>query len=305
MIYCVVGTKGQIVISNTINRNARRFPAEVLKALIQGTETFLETLRASGFEIYSGGGETADVGDLVQTVTIDSCAVAQLSRKEVICAKNITPQLAIVGLASFGKSDYETFENSGIGSNGLTSARHDLLSAYYKEKYPETCDFQTPDELLYSGSYRLNDPLPSTQQTIGEALLSPTRTYAPLIQSLLKEHPKRIKAFIHCSGGGQTKCLKFSQNIHFIKENFFPILPIFKLIQDESQTSWKEMYTVYNMGHRMEVYCEPQAVDAIIAQAQAFGIPAQQVGETSVSQDPQGRNSLTLKHQENTFTYLI
>ena len=225
-----VGAIDGILISSTVNRNARAIPGEALGQLISGTEDFLATLREYGVGVHSGGGETADVGDLTGTVTVDSCAVVVMDRADVIDNANIKPGLAIVGLASSGQAKYETFANSGIGSNGLTSARHDLLSTYYLEKYPETVDLTTDQQYLYCGPYKMDDLLPDSDMTVGEALLSPTRTYAPVIKKLLTETRESIHGMVHCSGGGQTKCIRFGTGVHHIKDNFLPIPPIFKAI---------------------------------------------------------------------------
>lgn len=298
-----IGAVDRILLSSTLNRNAKRIPAEVLKELIEGTEDVLADLRKFGVKIYSGGGETADVGDLTGTVTVDSCAVARMKRDDVITGQNIKPGLKIVGLASFGQCAYEDKENSGIGSNGLTSARHDMLSTYYRDKYPETFDSAIPKELVYCGPYKLDDPLPKSSLTVGEALLSPTRTYAPVIAKLQKDFPKLIKGLIHCSGGGQTKCQKFGKKVHFVKDNLFPTPPIFDAIRKASKTSWKEMFEVYNMGHRMEVYCTARDVKKVIATAESFGIEAREVGYTEKSTAPEDKNHTTITHGKKVYTY--
>lgn len=298
-----IGAVDRILLSSTLNRNAKRIPAEVLQALIEGTEDVLAQLRSFGVKIYSGGGETADVGDLTGTITVDSCAVARMKRDQVIGGDQIKPGLRIVGLASFGQCNYEEKENSGIGSNGLTSARHDLLSNYYRKKYPETFDSAIPKDLVYCGPYKMSDPLPSSTLTVGEALLSPTRTYAPVIAKLQKEQPSLIKGLIHCSGGGQTKCQKFGKNVHFVKDNLFPTPPIFDAIRKASKTTWKEMFEVYNMGHRMEVYCTARDVKKVIACAESFGIAAQEIGRTEKSTLSSGKNHTSITHLEKTYTY--
>jgi phosphoribosylformylglycinamidine cyclo-ligase len=295
-----VGVNGRILISNTVNRNALNCPGEVVGALIQGSENFLAQLREFGVNIYSGGGETADVGDLTGTIVVDSVAVTVMKKKDVITGDLIAPGLAIVGLSSTGQAIYEDRENSGIGSNGLTSARHDMLSHYYADNYPESFDANVDPSLMYCGPYKLEDPLPGSSLTVGEALLSPTRTYAPVIYKLLAEHSGLIRGLIHCSGGAQTKCMKFSDNIHFIKDNLFPTPPIFKAIQSASKTEWKEMYKVFNMGHRMEVYCDPDQAQKVIDVAAGFGIEAQVVGRTEDSDDG---NRLSLTHASEVFTY--
>ena len=300
-----IGITDNILISSTINRNARNIPGPVLAELISGTESFLQSLRENDIVIHSGGGETADVGDLTPTVTVDSCAVAVMDRDQVIDNANITPGLSIVGLASYGQASYENFYNSGIGSNGLTSARHDLLSKYYFEKYPETTDRQTDSKYLYCGPYKMDDPLPESDLSVGEALLSPTRTYAPVIKKLLSEYRPSIKGMVHCSGGGQTKCLRFGTNVHFVKDTLLPIPPIFKAIQKASQTSDEEMYRVYNMGHRLEIYCVPEIADRIIQTSESFGIEAAVIGRTEPKLSDGNSNTLTIHNQDKTLKYKI
>ena len=295
-----VGVNGRILLANTVNRNALNCPGEVIGALIEGSENFLKRLRGLGVKIYSGGGETADVGDLTGTLVVDSTAVAVMRKQDVITAATIKPGMVIVGLASTGQASYEDKENSGIGSNGLTSARHEMLSSYYADNYPESFDSNVAPDLRYCGPYRLNDPLPGSTMTVGAALLSPTRTYAPVIYQLLEEHPGLIKGLIHCSGGAQTKCLKFGDNIHFIKDKLFPTPPIFKTIQKVSGTGWKEMYKVFNMGHRMEVYCTPKDAKAVIQVAKGFNIDARIIGRTEASKKG---NKLSLTHKGQMFTY--
>jgi phosphoribosylformylglycinamidine cyclo-ligase len=295
-----IGVNGRILLSNTVNRNALNCPGEVVGALIEGSENFLAKLREFGVKIYSGGGETADVGDLTKTLVVDSCAVAVMKKKDIISGDLIQPGLSIVGLSSTGQSSYEDKPNSGIGSNGLTSARHDMLSNYYAEKYPESFDSDVSSELVYCGPYKLDDPLPNSDFSVGEAILSPTRTYAPVIYKILDEHPDLIKGLIHCSGGAQTKCLKFADNVHFIKDNLFPTPPVFKAIQTASNTSWKEMYKVFNMGHRMEVYCLPDQAKKVISIANEFNIEAQIIGKTEANT---GGNKLSLSHKGKVFEY--
>ena len=278
-----VGVNGRVIFSNTINRNALNCPGEVIDALINGSESFLATMRDLGVEIYSGGGETADVGDLTGTVVVDSCAVTTMRKKDLI-ANAITPNLAIIGLGSAGQSSYEKTENSGIGSNGLTSARHDLLCHAYGEKYPETFDSNLQGKLVYCGPYALNDSLPESNLKVGEAILSPTRSYAPIIKVLQTEIGQKIKGLVHCSGGGQTKCLNFGSGIHFKKQNLMPVPPIFREIQSCSGTSWHEMYKVFNMGHRMEVYVPQKYVDLVVSIADEFQVTAQQIGVTEDAQ---------------------
>jgi phosphoribosylformylglycinamidine cyclo-ligase len=275
-----IGATGRILLSSTVNRNARNIPGEVLGELIAGHEEFVETLRDHGIDISLGGGETADVGDLTGTVVVDSCAVAVMERAKVIDGRGIKPGLAIVGLASAGLARYETTPNSGIGSNGLTSARHDLLSPHYRETYPETFDENTDPSLVYCGPYRLGDPLPGSPMTVGEAILSPTRTYAPVIHRLLSALPDKVRGIIHCSGGAQTKCLRFGRGVHFVKDALFDAPPIFAAIRKASGTSFKEMYQVFNMGHRMEIYCPKRAAKEVIAVAGELGGDARIVGRT-------------------------
>lgn len=297
-----VGVNGRILVSNTVNRNALNCPGEVVAALIEGSENFLGRLREVGVSIYSGGGETADVGDLTGTVVVDSCAVAVMKKKDVVTGDLIGPGLTIVGLSSSGRAGYENAENSGIGSNGLTSARHDMLSRYYGETYPESYDANVSRELVYCGPYRLEDPLPGSVMTVGQAILSPTRTYAPVIYELLDGYPGLIRGLIHCSGGGQAKCLKFGRNIHFIKDNLFSLPAVFRAIQKASQTDWKEMYKVFNMGHRMEVYCEADQADTVIAVAKSFDIDARIIGRTEKST---AGNRLSLTHGAEVFEYRL
>lgn len=295
-----IGVNGRILLSNTVNRNALNCPGEVVGALIEGSEKFLGKLRDFGVKIYSGGGETADVGDLTGTIVVDSCAVAVMKKKDIITGDLIQPGLSIVGLSSTGQSSYEDKVNSGIGSNGLTSARHDMLSKYYGENYPESFDANVSSDLVYCGPYKLEDPLPESDFTVGEAILSPTRTYAPVIYKILEEHPGLIQGLIHCSGGAQTKCLKFADNVHFIKDNLFPMPPVFKAIQNASNTPWKEMYKVFNMGHRMEIYCLPDQVQTVIDIANGFNIDAQIIGRTEASLEG---NTLSLTHAGEVFNY--
>lgn len=300
-----VGAFDGILLSSTINRNARALPGEALAQLISGTEDFLATLRNHGVGVYSGGGETADVGDLTDTVTVDSCAIVVMDRKDVIDNARIKPGLVIVGLASDGTASYETQYNSGIGSNGLTSARHDLLSKDYLKKYPETCDLKTDEAYLYCGPYQLTDPLPGADMAVGEALMSPTRTYAPIIKKLLTEHREYIHGMVHCSGGGQTKCIRFGDGVHYIKDSLMTTPPIFRAIQEASGTSDKEMFRVYNMGHRMEIYCPPEAADTIIATSNAFGVAAQVIGRTEASLDKKGKNHVSIVHNGKTLEYTL
>ncbi|MFH0896162.1 MAG: AIR synthase-related protein [Bacteroidota bacterium] len=291
-----VGATGPMLLSSTIGRNKKNIPGEVISAIIWGTQEFLERLRSWGIEIYLTGGETADVGDLVRTVIVDSSVVCRMKRKDVITCDAIAPGDVIVGLASFGKASYEENYNSGMGSNGLTSARHDLLDSCYAEKYPESYDNAIPRELVYSGKVGLLDPVDGTGLNAGQLLLSPTRTYAPVVMEVLKEMRKEIHGIIHCSGGGQTKVMNFIQNIHVVKDNLFTIPPLFQMIHEQSGTSWQEMYKVFNMGHRMEFYVPEKAADSIIKIATSFNIDAQVIGHCMASDEkhltvvtPEGR----------------
>lgn len=291
-----VGATNRILLSSTINRNARNIPGEVLGHLIQGTEDFLATLRDYGFDIRSGGGETADVGDLTKTLTVDSTATAVLRRDAVVDAARIRPGLAIVGIASGGFCAYEEGENSGIGSNGLTSARHELLAKHYADKYPETYDAATPRDLVYCGPFRMTDKLEGSTLTVGRALLSPTRTYAPFVLRLLKElGVGRVPGLIHCSGGAQTKCKRFGTRVHFIKDNLFPAPPIFAAIAKASGTDAHEMHKVYNMGHRLEVYVDPADVASVLAIAAGLKLEARVIGRTEATQLASGENHVTVK----------
>ena len=297
-----IGATENILISSTINRNARSIPGAVLAELISGTEAFLEDLRKQGITIRSGGGETADVGDLTPTVTVDSCAVAVMDRKDVIDNGNITGGLSIIGLESSGQATYENFFNSGIGSNGLTSARHDLLYKQYLEKYPETADLTTDPSYLYCGPFSMSDTLPGSDLSVGDALMSPTRSYAPVVAKLLSTHRDQILGMVHCSGGGQTKCLRFGHNVHFIKDALMPVPPIFEAIQQASQTSDAEMFRVYNMGHRLEIYCQPEAAEAIIECSQSFGIKAAVIGRTETNES---ENTLSISYKGQILDYSL
>ena len=297
-----IGVTDNILISSTINRNARNIPGPVLAELISGTEHFLQSLRDQNITIISGGGETADVGDLTPTVTVDSCAVAIIDRDRIVNNANIVGGLSIVGLASDGRAHYENFFNSGIGSNGLTSARHDLLKKTYYKQYPETCDAQTDSQYLYCGPYAMDDPLPESELSVGEALLSPTRTYSPVIKQMLSQHREGIRGMVHCSGGGQSKCLRFGQKIHYIKDQLLPIPPIFKAIQKASRTSDEEMYRVYNMGHRLELFCLPEIAESLIAISESFGIKAGIIGRT---EDSNSNNQLSIHHQGRILNYSL
>ena len=281
-----VGVTGNVLLSSTIGRNKHLIPGEVVSAVINGTEEFLQKMRDQGFEIRSTGGETADVGDLVRTIIVDSTVTARLRRSDVIDNAHIGPGCAIVGLASFGQASYEDEYNGGMGSNGLTSARHDVFARILAEKYPETYDPETPSDLVYSGKYRLTDTVPGCPLTVGKLVLSPTRTYAPVVRAILDEHRGDIRGMVHCSGGGQTKILHFVDRLHIIKDNLFDTPLLFRLIQQESQTPWREMYSVFNMGHRMEIYADPAAADDIVRISKGFGIDARVIGRVEEADPP-------------------
>ena len=275
-----VGATDNIVISSTIGRNKNKIPGEVISYIISGTDKILKYYRELGINIHSGGGETADVGDLVRTIIVDSCMTVRIKKSQIIDNSNIKAGNVIIGLSSSGKSSYEEEYNSGIGSNGLTSARHDVLSKYIKTKYPESFDNELPNNLAYCGSKKLTDKLNGFDMDIGKMLLSPTRSYAPLLKLIFdKIGREKINGIIHCTGGGQTKILHFINNLHVIKNNLFEIPPIFKLIMDESDTDPKEMYKVFNMGHRMEIYLDPENASNVIDISKSVGIDAKIIGE--------------------------
>jgi phosphoribosylformylglycinamidine cyclo-ligase len=273
-----VGATDQMLLSSTIGRNKNVIPGEVIAEIINGTEEVLQMLRDHGVGIYSTGGETADVGDLVRTIIVDSTVIGRMKRSDVVSNANIQAGDVIVGLASDGQATYENKYNGGMGSNGLTSARHDVLAKYLATKYPESFDPSVPDSLVYSGSKQLTDVVEGTDLDVGQLILSPTRTYAPVIMAILKSMRSQIHGMVHCSGGAQTKILHFVNNVHVVKDHLFPVPPLFDLIQKESGTDFKEMYQVFNMGHRMELYVSPERVEEIIQIAESFGIPAQIVG---------------------------
>lgn len=294
-----VGATDKIILSSTIGRNKNLIPGEVLSALINGTEEILEELRSHGIGIYSTGGETADVGDLVRTIIVDSTVTCRMKKEDVISNHNIKGGEVIVGLSSSGQASYETEYNGGMGSNGLTSARHDVFSAYLKEKFPESYDSAVPDELVYLGSKELTDSVDEVSVDAGKLVLSPTRTYAPIIKKILEKHRADIHGMVHCSGGAQTKVLHFVENVHVIKDNLFDIPPLFKLIHEESGTDWKEMYKVFNMGHRMELYVPEEVASSIISISQSFGVDAQIVGRVEKSE----KTELTIQSPYGEFKY--
>ncbi len=294
-----VGITDNILLSSTIGRNKNLIPAEVISALINGTEEFLEQMRQLGIGIYSTGGETADVGDVVRTIIVDSTVTARAKRSEIISNHNIKPGNVIVGLASFGQATYETSYNAGMGSNGLTSARHDVFNKELAKKYPESYDNSLNDEVVYCGTKQLTSPTEIEGMDAGKMVLSPTRTYAPIIKKILETHRAKIDGMVHCSGGAQTKVLHFVDSVHIIKDNLFPIPPLFKMIHQESQTSWQEMYKVFNMGHRMEIYTDPQTAQDIIAISKTFNVDAQIIGR--VEENP--KTKLTIKSEFGEFVY--
>jgi phosphoribosylformylglycinamidine cyclo-ligase len=294
-----VGITDNILLSSTIGRNKQLIPGEVISEIIGGTEEFLKQMRELGVGIYSTGGETADVGDLVRTIIVDSTVTARAKREDIISNHNIKPGNVIVGLASFGKATYEDEYNGGMGSNGLTSARHDVFSKTVGEKYPETYDNSLPKEVVYCGGLNLTDPSTKEEITAGKLVLSPTRTYAPIIAKILKQYRKKIDGMIHCSGGAQTKVLHFlNDGCKVIKDNLFPIPPLFEMIQQQSKTEWKEMYKVFNMGHRMEIYTDEQTAKEIIKISQEFGVEAQIVGRVE-----EGEKSVEIHSPYGVFTY--
>jgi phosphoribosylformylglycinamidine cyclo-ligase len=294
-----VGAVENILLSSTIGRNKNLIPKEVLSALINGTEELLVDLNKHGVKIHSTGGETADVGDLVRTIIVDSTVTARMKKSDVIDNANITAGNVIVGLSSFGQASYETEYNGGMGSNGLTSARHDVFDNYLAEKYPESFDAAVPSDLVYSGTRKLTDKVEGTTLDAGKLVLSPTRTYAPIIKKILDKHHKKINGMVHCSGGAQTKVLHFVKGVHVIKDNLFEVPPLFDLIQKESNTTWEEMYKVFNMGHRMELYVPEEIADSIVKISKSFNVDAQIIGRVESSDQKQ----LTITSDKGTFVY--
>ncbi|MBQ7213203.1 MAG: phosphoribosylformylglycinamidine cyclo-ligase [Bacteroidales bacterium] len=294
-----VGAINNILVSSTIGRNKHLIPGEVIAAIINGTEEIIEQLRDNGMQIYSSGGETADVGDLVRTIIVDSTVSCRMRRADVITTDRIAPGDVIVGLSSCGQATYEDSYNSGMGSNGLTSARHDVFSKYLAIKYPESFDPATPDELVYSGRYRLTDAIGDLGLDAGRLVLSPTRTYVPVVAAILKTLRGQIHGMIHCTGGGQTKILHFIDNLHVIKDDLFPIPPLFKIIQEQSGTAWSEMYKVFNMGHRFEIYLPEKYAAEVISIAAGFNIDARIVGHCK---DSESRH-LTIRGETGEYIY--
>ena len=294
-----VGAVDNILVSSTIGRNKMLIPGEVISAIINGTDELLAKMREMGVGIYATGGETADVGDLVRTIIVDSTVTCRMKRSEVIDNANIIPGDVIVGLASFGQASYEESYNGGMGSNGLTSARHDVFAKYLAGKYPESYDRAVPEELVYSGGYQLTDSVEGSPVDAGILVLSPTRTYAPVIKNILDEMRPNIHGMVHCTGGAQTKVLHFvNDNCHVVKNNMFPVPPLFRIIAQESGTDWAEMYKVFNMGHRMEIYVSPENAQQIIDISKSFNIDAQIIGHIE-----EGSRSLTIKSEFGEFNY--
>jgi phosphoribosylformylglycinamidine cyclo-ligase len=295
-----VGVTDNFLLSSTIGRNKKRIPGEVIGEIINGTEAFIESLKPYGINIVSGGGETADVGDLVKTVIVDSTVTARAKKSDIISNHHIQSGDVIIGLASDGQATYETFYNAGMGSNGLTSARHDVFSGEYKEKYPESYDDLLSKDLAYTGQLKLTDKIEGLPINAGQMVLSPTRTYAPIIKAILEQHRSEIHGLVHCSGGGQTKILHFVKTpLHIIKDNLFELPILFKTIQAQSGTDWREMYQVFNMGHRMEIYVKPELAESIIKISESFGVPAKVVGRVEASEKTQ----LSIRSAFGEFTY--
>ena len=294
-----VGATDNILVSSTIGRNKHLIPGEVIAAIINGTEELLAELREMGVSVYSTGGETADVGDLVRTIIVDSTVTCRMKRSDVINNANIKGGDVIVGLASYGQASYEKEYNGGMGSNGLTSARHDVFNKSVAEKYPETYDVAVPQELVYSGSVGLTDEVEGAPINAGKLVLSPTRTYAPVIKALLDEMRDKVHGMVHCSGGAQTKVMHFVENKHVLTDNLFPVPPLFDLISRESGTDWAEMYKVFNMGHRMEIYLAPEDAQRVIEISESWGIPARIIGRV----EDADKNHLTIISEKGTFEY--
>lgn len=294
-----VGSVSNILLSSTIGRNKRLIPGEVISAIINGTEEFLQSMRDLGVDIWSTGGETADVGDLVRTIIVDSTVTARMKRSEIIDNSNIKEGCCIVGLSSSGQASYETQYNGGMGSNGLTSARHDVFANYLAEKYPESYDSGVPSDLVYTGGYKLTDRIEGCTLDMGKLVLSPTRTYAPIIKEVLKNYRGNLHGMVHCSGGGQTKILHFIDSMHIIKDDMFEIPLLFKTIQEQSGTPWSEMFSVFNMGHRMELYVDPSVANDIINISQEFGVDARIIGRVEASETP----LVTICHDSQEYIY--
>ncbi|MCS7077299.1 MAG: AIR synthase-related protein [Bacteroidia bacterium] len=295
-----VGITDNIMLSSTIGRNKNRIPQEVIQTIIQGTQELVEKFAEWGIHIYFAGGETADIGDLVRTIVVDATTVARIKRSQIINNANIQAGDVIVGLSSFGQAIYENEYNSGIGSNGLTSARHDIFSSFYAQHYPESYDTDLPPSVVYTGRFNLTDTLAELPHlTVGKLVLSPTRTYLPVMKAVFETYRPKIHGIVHCTGGGQTKCLHFVENLHIIKNNLFEVPILFKYIQQNSQTSWKEMYKVFNMGHRLEIYTDEGTANGIISIAAEFAIDAKIIGYCEESAE----KKLTLHTQNGVFVY--
>ncbi|WP_350290694.1 AIR synthase related protein [uncultured Croceitalea sp.] len=295
-----VGAVDNIMLSSTIGRNKNLIPGEVISAIINGTEELIADLKEHGITIHSTGGETADVGDLVRTIIVDSTVTARMKRSEVIDNANIKAGDIIVGLTSFGQASYEKEYNGGMGSNGLTSARHDVFSKYLAEKFPESFDASVPEDLVYSGQTKLTDTVANSPLDAGKLVLSPTRTYAPIVKKILEKYSaKEIHGMVHCSGGAQTKILHFIDALHIVKDNLFPVPPLFKLIQEQSGTDWKEMYQVFNCGHRLELYVDPEVAEDLISISKSFQVDAKIIGRVEAS----ATKKLTIKSEYGTFEY--
>jgi phosphoribosylformylglycinamidine cyclo-ligase len=294
-----IGAYDNILFSSTIGRNKNHIPGEIISAVISGTEEVLAELRDLGIGIWSTGGETADMGDLVRTIVIDSSVVVRMKRSGVISNHTIKDGDIIIGLSSTGKTSYEKVYNSGMGSNGLTSARHDLFAPYLASKYPESLDTTLPYDLIYSGKYRLTDPIDGLNTDAGKLVLSPTRTYAPVVKKIIESMHSELHGLVHCSGGGQTKVMHFIDNMHIVKDNLFPLPPLFRMIQEQSGTAWEEMYKVFNMGHRFEIYTHQKNAAEIISIAAGFNLEARVVGYCESSE----KKKLTLSSEFGTFEY--
>jgi phosphoribosylformylglycinamidine cyclo-ligase len=294
-----VGATGPILLSSTIGRNKNLIPGGVITAIIEGTEEFLEKLRILGIEIFSTGGETADLGDLARTIIVDSTVFGRMKQEDVIRNEDIQPGDVIVGLASYGQASYENAYNGGMGSNGLTSARHDLLNKIYRDKYPESLDPGMPENLSYTGPFRVTDPSGLPGVDVGKLILSPTRTYAPVMREILLQYRENIHGLVHCSGGGQTKVLNFINNLKIVKDNLFPVPPLFSLIREHSGTSWQEMFKVFNMGHRFELYLPEKFAEDVIKISGVFNVEARIIGHC----EPATGNMLVIRHQGEYFSY--
>lgn len=298
-LLCVGATESSILLSSTIGRNKNLIPGEVISAIINGTQELAEELAMYGIDIVLTGGETADVGDLVRTIIVDSTVTARMKRKDVIDNANIAAGDVIVGLASYGKAAYEHEYNGGMGSNGLTSARHDVFVKELAARYPESFDPLLPEHLVYSGKLKLTDPVPESPLDAGKLVLSPTRTYAPVIRAMLAEHRDSVHGIVHCSGGGQTKILHFVDDLHIVKDKMFPVPPLFKTIQETSGTGWQEMYQVFNMGHRMELYTDATTAEKLITISTAFDVEARIIGQV----EPANKKKLTIQSELGRYIY--